>query len=118
MIHRILLRRSSFGIRRGEEIKEAGDCRPEAIHSSLGRLAQEHLELGEGVFDRIEVRRVGRQVEEARARGLDHLGCSPPLVAGQIVHDDDVALAQFGNKTLRFGSTGASGFMASICSRQ
>jgi hypothetical protein len=28
---------------------------PEAIDGSLGGLAQERLELGEGVFDRIEI---------------------------------------------------------------
>jgi hypothetical protein len=67
-------------------------------YGSLGGFAQERLKLGEGVFDRIEVRRVGRQVEETRARRLDPLAGGRPLVAGQVVHDDDVALTQFWNK--------------------
>jgi hypothetical protein len=49
MLHRILRRRSNFGTRRGEEVKEAADGGPEAIDGSLGGLAQERLELGEGV---------------------------------------------------------------------
>ena len=65
MLHRIQRRRSSF--------EKAADGGPKAVDGSLGGLAQERLELGEGVLDRIEVGRVGRQVEEVRARRLDHL---------------------------------------------
>ena len=83
---------------RCEEVDHAADRRPEAIDGSLGGLAQERLELGESVLDWVEVGRVGRQVEEARARRLDPLSGRLPLVAGQVVHDDDVALAQFGNE--------------------
>jgi hypothetical protein len=65
-----------------EEVEQATDRRPETIDGSLGGLAQQRLELGEGLFDRIEVRRVGRQVEKARARRLDPLAGRRPLVAG------------------------------------
>ena len=85
--------------RGSEEVKEAADRRPErAVDGSLGGLAQERLELGEGVFDWIEVGRVGGQVEKARARRFDPLARRRPLVAGQVVHDDDIAHAQFGSK--------------------
>ena len=38
----------------GEEIDDAADSGPEAVDGSLGGLAQERLELGDGVLDRIE----------------------------------------------------------------
>ena len=37
----------------------------------LGGFAQEGLELGEGVFDWVEIGTVGREVEQLRAGGLD-----------------------------------------------
>ena len=52
------------------------------------------LELGEGIFDRIEVGTVGRQIVEFGAAGLNSLPDARDLVGGQIVHDDDVAWAQ------------------------
>lgn len=52
------------------------------------------LELGEGIFDWIEIGTVGRQIAEFGATGLDSLPDADDLVSGQIVHDDDVAWAQ------------------------
>ena len=52
------------------------------------------FELGKGVLNRIEVRAIGRKVEKAGARRFDPLVRFLPLVARQIVHDDDIALAQ------------------------
>lgn len=52
------------------------------------------LEFGEGIFDRIEIGTVGRQIAEFGATGLDGLPDADDLVGGQIVHDNDVAWAQ------------------------
>jgi len=52
------------------------------------------FELGEGIFDRIEIGTVGRQKAEFGATGLDSLPDAGDLVGGQIVHDDDVAWVQ------------------------
>src|SRR5665213_4272393 len=52
------------------------------------------LELGEGIFYRIEVGTVRRQIAEFGATGLDSLPDASDLVGGQIVHDDDGAWAQ------------------------
>src|SRR5690348_722195 len=52
------------------------------------------LELGEGVFDGIEVGAVGRQIEQPCACRFDGLANACDLVGGQIVHDDDVAGTQ------------------------
>ena len=49
------------------------------------------FELGEDLFDRIEVRAVWRQEQEPGSRSTDGLAHGRPFVAGQIVHDDDVA---------------------------
>src|SRR6202140_1764194 len=52
------------------------------------------LELGKGIFDRIEVGTVGRQIVEFCAAGFNSLPDAGDLVGGEIVHDDDVAWAQ------------------------
>jgi hypothetical protein len=85
------------------------DDGPQAFDGSLSGLSQERLELGEGVFDRIEVWRVRRQIEQARTCRLDHLAHLRSFVAGQIVDDDDVALSQFGGQnTLDVSLEGAA----------
>jgi len=62
--------------------------------------AQVGLKLGKGLLDGIEVRTVGRQIEQARAGRLDHLAHGRILVAGQVVHDHDVSEAEFGHEHL------------------
>src|SRR3712207_7901441 len=44
------------GLLRAEGLDELPDQAPQALDGSLGRLAQERLELGKGVLDRVEVR--------------------------------------------------------------
>src|SRR5215210_441232 len=56
-----------------EDVDEAPDNGPKALNGAHGRFAQERLELGEGILNRVEIRAVGRQVEELRARRLDPL---------------------------------------------
>ena len=48
-----------------------GDFIPEGLCGSGGSLAQQGLELGEEVFDGIEVRRVGRQKEKPGTGAAD-----------------------------------------------
>ncbi len=66
----------------------------------FGALTQQRLEHGEGVLDGVEVGTVGREVGRFRAGRLDHLTQARPLVARQVVHDDDVAGTQFRNQDL------------------
>ena len=66
----------------------------------LGSFAQMCLQLGEGVLERNEVGAVGWKNEQACTRGLDQLSDAWSLVARQVVHDHDVAWAQFGNQDL------------------
>ena len=88
----------AFG--RGEGVDEAADGGPEAIDGPLGGLAQERLEFGEGILDRVEVGTVGRQVEQRRAGGLDQRSHAWPLVARQVVHDHHVAWPQLRDENL------------------
>ncbi len=73
---------------------------PEAIDGGFSGLAQQRLELGEGVLDGIEVRAVGRKVEQMRPCCFDGLAHRGAFVAGQIVHHHDVAGAEFGHQHL------------------
>src|SRR6188508_1386070 len=52
---------------RGEKVEGVADEVPEGIDSSGLSLPQQLFEFGEGHLDRIEIRAVGRQEQEARA---------------------------------------------------
>lgn len=43
------------------------------------------------VFDRVVIRRIGRQIQEAGANCLDGLAHPLDFVSGQIIHDDHIA---------------------------
>ena len=85
---------------RCEGFVDACDRGPQAVDGALGAFAQERLELGEGHFDRVEVGAVEREEEKLFAGAFDPLADPHALVAGEIVHDDDVACAQFGDQHL------------------
>ena len=77
---------------------------------ALGPFAQVCLELRERLLDRVEVRAVRREVEEASAGGLDHLAYRGRLVAQRVVHDHDVAGAEFRHEHLAdIGVEGVTG---------
>ena len=59
-----------------------------------GRLSQPMLELGEELFDRIEVGRVFGQEEQLGAGPADGAAHGFALMRAEIVHDDDVARSQ------------------------
>ena len=58
------------------------------------------FDFGEGLLDRVEVRRVRRQVPEPGAGGSDHLADGGRLVGTEVVHNDDVVLLQHGHELL------------------
>lgn len=74
-----------------EVIEEVTDLAPCCLDGALGSFSQEVLEFGEDLLDRVEVRAVGRQVEELGALGPDGRADGWPFVAAEIVHDDDIA---------------------------
>lgn len=65
-------------------------------------LGQPHpmLDLGEGLFDRVEIGGVGRQEPEPCPSRADRLSDGRRLVGAEIVHDDDVAGLQDGHELL------------------
>ena len=73
---------------------------PQAVDGSLGGLAQPAFSLAKAFSIGLKSGDVGRQVEQARTGGLDHRAHPRGLVAGEIVHDDDVARAQPGDQDL------------------
>lgn len=58
------------------------------------------LDLGEGLFDRIEVRRVWRQIPEPCAGSSNEAAQRSRLVAAEIVQDDDVAWLELRDEKL------------------
>jgi hypothetical protein len=78
----------------GEGVEGVTDGAPERVDGASGRGAQQGLELGKGQLDRVEVRTIGRQVEEAGTAGFDGLTHALDLVRPEIVQHHDVALAQ------------------------
>jgi len=71
---------------------EGSDMPPNVFDGTLLGEAHPMLDLGEGLFDRIEVWRVGQQIPESCAGGLDHASEFSRLVGAEVVHDDDVTL--------------------------
>src|SRR3954465_9065865 len=72
------------------------------VHACPG-LANEILlnfELRKRLLYRIEVRRVGRQVEDPCARSLDQFPHHLALVGGEVVHHHHIPLAEGGHEQL------------------
>src|SRR3954470_23239644 len=67
---------------------------PEAVTGAFADLSEQRLEFGEGLLDRIEVGAVGWQVEQPGLAAFDGLLNAGDLVAGQIIHDDNIARPQ------------------------
>ena len=87
-IFRVIEVVSAFFGRDGIE-KLADPC-PDVFDGAFAGLSEKRLELGEGELDGVEVRRIWRLEEKARARRLDEAASLVSLVAAQVVEDDDV----------------------------
>jgi len=86
-----------FGSKR---LKGLGDGRLKLLKGAGSGLAQMGLEFGKGLFDGIEIWTVGRQVVDLRAPTRDQLTHARHFVSGEVVEDDEIALAQFGTEHL------------------
>src|SRR5260370_41942678 len=85
---------------RAEIGNNATDPTQEARHGMLGRFAQMRLEFAEGEFDRVEVRRILRQINQRRARRFDRLRDAGDLVHRQTIHEHDLAAPEGWDKAL------------------
>ena len=66
----------------------------EGVKCSGGSLAECCFELGEGLFDWVEVGAIGWQVAKRRASPLNRFFDASDFMTGEIVQNDDIALAQ------------------------
>src|SRR3979490_2941921 len=81
-------------------LEDFADCDADSFGRARGGLAQQVLELGEDLFDRVQVRRVFRQEEELGPGCADELAHRFGFVTTEIVHDHDVAGAKRGDEDL------------------
>ena len=73
---------------------------PCVFHVAFLGPAHPVLDLGEGLFDGIEVGAVGRQEPEPGAGGFDGVADGLGFVTSQVVHDDDVPRLQGSDELL------------------
>src|SRR5688572_25080077 len=89
---------SSVGGRDGGEGGPSGDAQG-LVGARLGT-AERLLDLQESVLDRVEVRRVGRQVAEPGAARLDGSSRPPAVVGAEVVGDDDLTRPERGHENV------------------
>ncbi len=83
---------SALGTR--EELERVANERDDTIECSGPRRSEERLELGERLFDRIEVGTVGRQKPNLRADGFNRGADRRLFVHHEVIEDDDIAGSQ------------------------
>ena len=85
---------------RSEAVEEGANPAPRRLDGAFRRVAQEGFELGEDLFNRVEIGRIGRQEAQRGARLLNGGPHGGTLVAAEIVQDDDIADRQSGEEAL------------------
>src|SRR6201988_5126441 len=83
-----------------ESLHDAANSAQQTANGALSCLAQMRLQFAEGHLDGIEVRRVGRQINQCCPRRFDRLSDAGHLVDRQIVHHDNLAALEGRNKIL------------------
>jgi hypothetical protein len=78
----------------GEGVENLAEGAPERLDGAGGGGAEQRLELGESQLDRVQIRAVGRQVEEGCPGGFDRLAYAFDLVRLEVVEHHDLARAQ------------------------
>lgn len=72
--------------------------------------SEQRLQLGKDLLDCVQVRRVGWQVEQASAGGLNRLAHTGNLVGGEVIEDKNIALGEGGHEELPdIGEEGLAG---------
>ncbi len=83
-----------------EESDRRGDPLAHVIEAVWPRRAEERVQFGEGLFDRIEVEAGGREKSDRRAGLFDRGANLRLLVDRQVVEHDDVTWAKRGDQDL------------------
>src|SRR5271157_5408380 len=79
---------------------ERGDSALETRNRSFCGLAQKSFEFGKGQFDRVEVRRIPRQVTQCCARGFDGFPHPDDFMSLETVNNDGVPGLEYWNQAL------------------
>jgi hypothetical protein len=74
-----------------EVVEQVSDAPPCCFVCSFGGFAHEVFELGEYLLDGVQIGTVGRQEQQVCADAPDCVANGGALVAGEIVHDHNVA---------------------------
>ena len=77
-----------------EEIEKLAASLPRGLDNPFSGFPHQVLELGEHLLDRVQVRAVGRQEQESGPDNADRRPDRRPLVAGQVVENNDVPRLQ------------------------
>jgi hypothetical protein len=78
----------------GEELERIGHERDDVIEGPGARGAEERLQFGERLFNRIEVGTVGRQKPDMRADGFNRGADLGLFVHHEVIEHDDIAASQ------------------------
>lgn len=81
-------------------LERRSDGLPETVDGTCSGLAQNRLDLGEELFDRVEIWAVGRELGNSRPAGFDRFADTWNLVNADIIHDDDITARQRGREHL------------------
>src|SRR5579859_237222 len=87
-------------IRRGDEIQSGGNGLLQSLPTASPCPSQHGLQFGERFFDRRQIRRVGRQKQEATATSFNGLLDPRREVDREIIQDHDLSGAQAGGQDL------------------
>jgi hypothetical protein len=79
-------------------IEQSANATPEGFCRSFAGLSQQVLQFGEDLLNGIEIWTVRRQKQEPGSNAPDQFADDLSLVTAQIVHDDDIAWFERGQK--------------------
>ena len=85
---------------RGVGSEQLGDGGDDGFDGACRHFAQQMLQLGEDLFDRVRIGRVFGKEEQFGARCSDRPANGFPLVAAKIIHHHEVASSKRGHKHL------------------
>ncbi len=85
---------------RAETVEQGAEPPPGRRHGPFGRVAEQGFELGEDLFNRVEIGGVGRQEAQRGVHPFNGCPHGGLLVAAQIVHNDDIARSEGRQQTL------------------
>ena len=85
---------------RGEAVEQGADTPPCGFGGSLCGFAHQVFEFGEDLLDGVQIGAIWRQEQQPCADAADGRTDGRPLVAAQIVHDDNVACPERGQEEL------------------